>query len=407
MRRSIALGLAFIVLIASCSSGDQEPAAEAPATTTAPTTLDTTTTTTTTAAATTTTTTSAAPQPETTTTTTEAAGCPDLFADEGPDTEAQDVVLAAWREPTGELLWEIPLGTRLPAWGVSGDQVILGFLDGTFVGLDAATCAASWSLSLDPISDLAVTDAGTTIVASGTELAGYSGPGFASWRQSLTVPQTFLTEGGNVSVFVDPNGTLTGIDTNGGSILFEWASGGDFPLVAIDIAYVYRALDGLVEARPVGGGDVVWTVQIDGANQLLAANGTVLVKTQDRLHAVEPQTGEIRWSIDFDDRIADPVVLDHGELHLASWPDTLWHLDPATGDVVFRGVAPEGHEWIPALDDGLVLEVGDDGTVTGISLLQNETWTLETGADRLSRVTLVERAPGAVVVTLTFSGERF
>ena len=68
----------------------------------------------------------------------------------------------------------------------------------------------------------------------------------------------------------------------------------------------------------------------------------------------------------FDGEIAGPMVLDHGEIHIAASEDaigvdTVWHLDPADGSTVFRATVPAGAEWFPEMDDALVLEIGDDG----------------------------------------------
>ncbi len=59
------------------------------------------------------------------------------------------------------------------------------------------------------------------------------------------------------------------------------------------------------------------------------------------------------------------------------------------------------------MDDALLLQVGEDGRVTAIDMRQQVAWVVETGANRVDRFTQAERAPGGVVVTLSFSAERF
>ena len=117
------------------------------------------------------------------------------------------------------------------------------------------------------------------------------------------------------------------------------------------------------------------------------------------------------WSIPFDGTIAGPLVLDHSEVHVAARHDTpgfdtIWHLDPADGEVIFRADAPAGTEWFPEMDDSLVLQVGEDGLVTAVNLLQRSVWTIDTGANRIDRFTRAEIARGGVVVTLSYSAER-
>lgn len=338
--------------------------------------------------------------------------CPELAADAGPDAEVIDVVLAAWNRTTGELLWEIPLGTRLPRWGVWSDEVILGFTGGELVGIDVVTCD-SWSITLrDGIDDLWVSEEGTSIVRSGSELAGFSGRGFGNWRFDPFGPVLQLVgQNAGVSVFADVEGGLIALETGGGAGLFEWGGAAADTAVSVSESFVFRSTGAEVAARPVRGGDVVWTSELAGVRDLFSVPGTLAAQTDDELIALDPATGEERWRIGFGGEISGPIVLDHGELHIASregsLSHTLWHLDPNNGATVFRADAPAGKEWFSEMDDGLLLESGSDGVVRGITMMQRTLFELETGADPVGRFTHVELARGGVVVTLTFSAERF
>ena len=139
--------------------------------------------------------------------------------------------------------------------------------------------------------------------------------------------------------------------------------------------------------------------------------GTLLAHDGETLTAYEPATGDVRWTVPFDGEIAGPMVLDHNELHIAArhgaLTHNLWHLELATGSTVARGRAPDGTEWFVETDDALMLEVADDGAVRGITMLQRPRFEIDTGANRVSRFTQVELASRAVIVTLTFSAERF
>ncbi len=414
--RRITVLLAAVALFAVACAGDDlaetSTSSSAPTVTDAPATTSTTTappstsTTSTTTAATTTTTAA------TTGTEAPAVACPDLNRSGDDTAEVFDAVVHAWRAPAGTLLWEIPLGDVAPAWAVWSDELILGFPDGELVGIDVATCA-SWSITVPGgVDDLAVTEHGMILVITGDTIAAYSGAGFGAWRhENPGSVHRFVAANAGIHVFVDQFGDLIGIDT-GGTLVFTWGGASDGGAVAVSESFVYRATGAEIAARPVAGGDVTWAKPIAGIDALFAVPGTLLAHDGTDLHAFEPQTGALRWSVPLDGEIAGPAVLDHGEIHLLARHDTIgfdtmWHLDPADGSTVLRGVASAGTEWFSEMDDALVLEVGDDGTATAVDLRHEARWTLDTGANRVDRFTGVEVARGSVIISLTFSAERF
>lgn len=425
MRRSLATTMLLVLLAGACADfgGDApEPTTTAPAgdesTTTGPATS--------TGGATTTAPTTSSTAPPKASTTTSTTGVPDTTA--GPDSstefscpdllrandagEVEDVMLASWRAG-GESLWEIPLGTVQPVWAVAGDEVILGFSDGTLVGVEIATCAG-WEISLPGggIDQLAITESGMIIAVHGGSISAFTGPGVAAWRHAgADGGYRFAGENNGIAVFVDQFGDIVGIDAAGG-IVFEWGGASGLATVAVSETFVYRGTGAEVAARPVAGGDVVWAGRVSGIEALFTAPGLLLAQDDGNLHALAAGSGELLWSIPFDGEIASPVVVEHGELHLAArhtnfWYDTLWHLDPADGATIMRGTAPPNTEWFPEMDDALLLQVGEDGRVTAIDMQQRVAWVVETGANRVGRFTQAETAPGGVVITLSFSGERF
>ncbi len=421
MLRLASLLAVMTLLIAGCTDSDTTPTP----TTSSPTGADETTTTR--AGEPTTTASSAATQPpatatstttsttfaDTTTTGVNGTGvsyvCPDLYRiDE--TSEVDDVHLAGWTAQ-GETTWEMGIGDVLPAWAVHDGQVILGLPAGELVGLDVATCGG-WSITVpDGIADLAVTADGIILAINGGTISAFDSLGAGVWRhQAIDSVYQFAGENAGVAVFVDQFSDATGFDTSG-EVIFTWGGASGPAAVAVSETFVYRATGAEVAARPVGGGGEVWVTELAEVEALFAVPGTLLAQDNASVHALDPQTGEVRWSIPFEGEIAAPVVLDHGELHLAARQnsigfDTLWHLDPADGSTIFQGAAPTGTEWFPELDDGLLVQVGEDGRVTAIDLRQQELWTVDTGANRLGRFTAVELAPGGFV-TLTHSGERF
>lgn len=339
--------------------------------------------------------------------------CPDLFRGDGDEAETPDVVLAAWQTTTGELLWELPLGSRLPEWGVWSDQVVLGFPDGDLVGIDVRTCA-SWSTGAErSISDMAVLSGGMIVTTGDGIVQGRDAAGFGVWRHDGEDARfAYAGDTGGVVVFADQTGGLVGFDAFTGATVFEWGGVPGLAPAAVDETSVYRSTGSELVARPAGGGDAVWATDLPGLIALYPAVGTLLAQDPTMLHALEPTTGDLRWSVPFDGEIAPPAVLEHGELHLAARHgsigfDTLWHLDPTDGSTVHRGGAPAGTEWFPEMDDGLVMQIGAEGAVAGVSMLERRLWSLPTGANGIDRFTLAEVGPGGVVLTLTFSAERF
>ncbi len=422
MKRPYAWFLALALLAAGCSGDDAAApdSTDAAAVTTTQTTDRTTSpsTTTTSTVVETTTTTTAPPAGDRTTTTggtSEAPpvfACPDLFGQDA-DPERSDGILEAWALPGLEAMWQIPLGARTPAWAVWSDEVILGFADGELVGLDIATCEVAWTITVQSgIQDLVVTEQGLILTVNGGTIAAFSGQGFGAWRhQAIDSVYTFVGENNGIHVFVDQFGDLIGFDT-GGDVVFQWGGASDPLAVAVSESYVYRATGAEIAARPVAGGDVVWATEIPGVSALFAVPGLLIARDDAELHAINPQDGARLWSLAFDGEIAGPMVLDHGEIHIAASEDaigvdTVWHLDPADGTTVFRATAPAGTEWFPEMDDALVLEIGDDGTVTAVNLRQRSVWTIETGANRIDRFTHADVGRTGVIVTLTYSAERF
>jgi outer membrane protein assembly factor BamB len=245
------------------------------------------------------------------------------------------------------------------------------------------------------------------------EIAAFAGTGRGAWRyETGGSVLSFAGSNDRVAVFVDQFGDITGLDVGSGDVIFTWGGAAADTSVAVDEALVYRTTGAEVAARPVRGEDVVWTTELVAVEALFTVPGTLLAQDAIAVYALEPATGEVRWSIPFEGEVAPPIVLGHDELHLAARQgsigfDTLWHLDPADGSTIFRGTAPPNTEWFPEMDDELLLQVGEDGTVAAIDMLQRVVWTVATGANRIDRFTQAEVAADGSVVTLSFSAERF
>jgi len=183
-----------------------------------------------------------------------------------------------------------------------------------------------------------------------------------------------------------------------------------FPVTA-----VAAATDGVVVAGGISvelktwlGADVwsrdmpetVAAVGVSGSSAIVSlATGSIV--------ALDLVSGEVQWQVAFGNGatlVIGPV--ERGELHVLELDSVAHHhhLAIEDGSSIFVSESPVWQTFAE-YDDALILVV-DEGNVTARGLLEQDVWTIATGADGLSRFTEVDVTSG-FIVALSYSAEQF
>jgi outer membrane protein assembly factor BamB len=134
---------------------------------------------------------------------------------------------------------------------------------------------------------------------------------------------------------------------------------------------------GSVVAVDIGSGAVAWSVAVrggvDGEARYDQQRGQVYVGTDDGwLYAIEPATGNIRWSSKFKGPIDHPPEIGSSSLFLATAADRVFAVDPADGKLQwqYERETPEGftiHGYAVPRQEGRSVFAGfSDGYLVGL-----------------------------------------
>jgi len=398
------LVLTLALVAAACSSGDS--ATTAPTTT--PVTLPTTTTSTTVAGSTT-----SSPTTAPSTTTTSFVVPPATCAIDLPvsdSDEVSDVELAAFSVGASSTqLWTIDLGDRPVEMDTLGDRVYVAAFDGLVASFDVDPCGLDWVATVPPaVTDVVATSQGVFVVS----------------RSALSLVEliegtvtSFPLEEGVHTAVAGPD--VAAVSNGTGVLLYDYITQQASPL---DVGARVEALadaDGkgllvghgiTVELRTWLGAPVWARDMPDAVAAVTATDGLVLAElTTGNVIALDAATGTVIWDKVFapgSSVQAGPV--DHGEAHVLEVELGVvarhHHLNTGDGSTVFVNESP-ALQTFAEYDDELLLVV-DSGVVTGRSLLEQDLWTIATGADGLGRFTEVDLTSG-LVIALSYSAERF
>jgi outer membrane protein assembly factor BamB len=349
------------------------------------------------------------PVPAATTTTTLFVP-PAECAIELPETSTDEVLdtrLAVFADGTSPAeVWTLALGNRAVEMDTLGDRVYLATLDGFAASFDIDPCGLDWVVPI-PVS-------ATEVVATRSGV-------FVATETDLVVLEPFEGMATTFPLEPGPHHMVAGPDVlavaNGDSLMLydyltEQASQLGMGAAVTDVA---AATDGVVVATGITVelrtwlGAEVWARDMpEPVEAVDAGAGFVFVTLGNgTLVALDAMTGEVQWEKAFGSGavvVVGPV--DRGELQVLEFDEVAnhHHLALEDGSSVFVSESPVWQTFAE-YDDGLVLVV-EEGDVTARSLLEQDVWTIPTGADGLSRFTEVDVTSG-FIVALSFSAERF
>ena len=231
---------------------------------------------------------------------------------------------------------------------------------------------------------------------AGMPTTGIAGTPAVLWAVPTSGPMTAapaIVDG--VAYFTDGllgSGGLRAIDVADGAELWNVALPGQpfgsTPAVVGGVAYIGDN-EGNLTAIDLATRQVAWTVELAAtiSSSPAVADGMIVVNADDTVYALDPATGETRWTfanggdggytLETSAALVDGVVF---TTSLASdADDSLWALDGATGEELWSYEPDEPGLSSPAYYDGIVYAGGTSGLVAVDAATGDELWTSPIG----------------------------
>lgn len=321
---------------------------------------------------------------------------------------------------TVAISWEHALGARIQAdLAAAGDLVVGAAINGDIAALRVGPDSAEpvWERTLGPVyqGSRFVADAELVVVPSADhQLYGVdAGTGETAWSRDLGAPvmsclSTATIDGADRLLAVAGE-TVHCLDVDGST---RWTAdiGGvsSGQLVGDGDRVVIGSGDGHTYALSAADGSQLWrtkcTTQTSQYGRLIHGpwasrmrmldDGGVIATTYTELFCLDPDTGEVRWSVqDFDHgSYTAPAVTAHGVLAINGTPGTLSLHDPGTGEATWTADAlpvSNGAGLIAGSDPDVWWMAGNTGLLIRIDLADQQVeevfqistaWSNSTGA---------------------------
>lgn len=303
-------------------------------------------------------------------------------------------------------VWRLALGDRRVEMDTLGDRMYLATSDGFVASFDIDPCGLDWLAPVPPGATSLIARSAGVFVVTETDLVVI--------ELLEGTPTTFPLEAGRHAMAAGPD--VLAVTNGDGLLLYDYLTAQAFPLaLGFPITAVAAASGGpvvaggiTVELKTWLGADV-WARDMPTEVEAVEASGSlVLVSlTNGNVVALNSGTGVVQWEVPFGNGVSLTLgPIDHGEVHLLELDSEArhHHLSVVDGSEIFVHESPVWQTFAE-YDDGLIL-VFDEGDVTARSLLEQDVWTIVTGADGLSRFTEVDVTSG-FIVALSYSAERF
>ncbi len=326
------------------------------------------------------------------------------------DEEVRDVELAVFADATSPTrLWSLSLGDRPVEMDTLGDRVYVATFDGFVASFDLDPCGLDW------LSSVAESVTGVVAIDQGV---------FVASRASLAVidriegtAASFPLEDGLHEMAAGPD--ILAVSNGTAVVLYDYVTR---QAASLDIGDRVDSLASAGQEGVVVGhgitvelrtwlGAALWARDLpDAVANVSAVEDTIVAGlVTGGIVVLETDSGEVRWEKAFAPGSSIEVgPHDHGELHVLEIEFGAvarhHHLAAADGSTVVVNESP-ALQTFAEYDDGLLLVV-DEGQVTARSLLEQDVWTISTGADGLGRFTEVDVTAG-LIVALSFSAEQF
>ena len=327
--------------------------------------------------------------------------------------------------------WEHQLSGRIDGDLAINDALVVaastgGDLTALQVSADAAT--PQWSAEVGPMSHGAHFAADGELVVVGSvdhSLYGFAtDSGRQAWARDLEVPVVSRITSAEIDdeehLLVVAGSTLHCLTTDGKSRWQTDLAGISSGRIAFDGDRIYLGCgDGNTWALSPDDGSTIWkrrcTTQTSVYGSLIHGpwasqmsfldDGGLIANTYTELYCLEPDTGEVRWSVDGFNRgcYTAPVVTADGVLSINGSPGTIAMHDSATGEVSWSSeVLPISHRagLVPTSDEDLYWMVSNTGALVRIDLAAQEVTPVfqVTTACSASTAVLADGADGGPVI---------
>jgi len=291
-------------------------------------------------------------------------------------------VFYAFRVPRGKKMWKFkaegPVQSE-PAY--SEGTVYFGDGKGIFYALDAEQGSVRWQVALDTEILAAPLVIGPRVyipTMSGRLYALDASTGIEYWHTSADEKEFGFSVRGSSSpseglglIF---QGTATGdvraIRQSDGQVIWETRIGNprnrvydvDSQPLLIEGQLFAASADGLLYSLDPRDGSVNWASDAGGANDIAYRNGRLYTTGGSNLYCVDPATGLIFWSQDFEKPAMSAPALGDGFITVVSTIDKIYIVESATGDIAYERYVRKGSLGDPTVvDDRYVYILSNSG----------------------------------------------
>lgn len=253
----------------------------------------------------------------------------------------------------GEQKWTAILDTEvLAAPLILGSTIYIPTMSGRMYALDAATGAEFWHTPPDekefgfsirrsssPTAGLGLIFQGT---ATGDVRALRQSDGTKVWETRLGSPQNRVYD----------------VDSK--------------PLLHEGQLFAASA-DGLLYSLNPSNGSVNWVSDAGGANDIVYKNGRIYSSGGPNLYCIDPATGLVFWSQDFEKPYMSSPAAGDGFIVIVSTIDKIYIVESATGDIAYERYVRKGSLGDPiVVDDRFVYVLSNSGRLFAFEVTRVE-----------------------------------
>jgi outer membrane protein assembly factor BamB len=301
-----------------------------------------------------------------------------------------DGYLYAVNVTTGAKIWDFWIGKNANSPTVAHGKVFITSASGTAYAINMYSGLEVWSKSLGESAGFgAPLIIGTRVFVNGnhTVFALNEAVGVSLFDMEMPHANGIAplgydnTYGNGLIVSVVLRGTDIGLDafevregtgrfwvTVAPSSVEEVRSG-----VTIGAGEMFAVISGFNGSSTVCGlndlGMRIWERLLDGATEASAAfaYNTIYVPTGNRVYALDPENGTVKWSrpLDGEYSVSSPAIAD-GKVYFGLDNSYVYALDAFTGDNIWNYKTDGAVESSPAVSDGLLFVGSNDGNLYAI-----------------------------------------
>lgn len=298
--------------------------------------------------------------------------------------EAGEVV-AAWSN-SGRVLWRFKTEGKIRgAPAIVGNAVYVGSTDGRLYRLDLKSGTLAWDKAYETVGAITSAPAvsGRRVIFQNNENRTYaldSATGEYVWDQGRPRPESFTIKGeggptiGGDTVFAGyEDGFLAALNLQDGATLWTRSLAADArqfvdvdtrPVVSRGVVYAGCFAVGLY-ALGAKNGEVRWLHRGRGIVSPALGGDTLYVATGDReVHALDPETGALRWKLALGYGVLGPPVARSGHVWISTG-DALLRLDESDGNAVARLSPSDGQSAPVAARGSWIHFVTNSGALVG------------------------------------------